>query len=62
MGYSVYSDSNEERACSFPERIWQAIENYHDYILAFSEGCFRQLKRNDTVDWIRVGILTAHRL
>ena len=50
MGYSVYFNSNEEWARSFPDRIRQAIENCKDFILVLSEGCFSQLKRNDTVD------------
>lgn len=60
-GYSVSFTPNEARAHSFPERIIHAVENCKDFILILSAGCMEQLMRNNTVDWVREEILTAHR-
>lgn len=59
MGYSVYFNSNEERAHSFPERLKNAVSSCKDFILILSRGCLEQLKRHDAVDWVREEILTA---
>lgn len=61
MGYSVYFNSHEERTHSFPERLKTAVKDCRDFILILSQGCLEQLKRHDTVDWIREEVLTAHR-
>lgn len=59
MGYSVYFNTNEERAHSFPERLQLAIECCKDFILILSDGCLKQLLRHESVDWVREEILTA---
>lgn len=61
MGYSVYFNSNEERASSFPERLKTAVAECRDFILILSKGCLEQLKRYDTVDWVREEVLTARK-
>lgn len=62
MGYSVYFNSNEERANSFPERLKRAVADCRDFVLILSKGCLEQLKRYDTVDWVREEVLTAKKL
>lgn len=37
-GYSVYFNSHEERAASFPERLKQAIADCKDFVLVLSKG------------------------
>ena len=61
MGYSVYFNTNEERGHNFPERLQHAIEYCKDFILILSDGCLKQLLRNDTVDWVREEILAARK-
>ena len=61
FGYSVYFNSREEHATNFPERLRTAVEGCKDFILVLSKGCLEQLKRNDSVDWIREEVLTAKR-
>ena len=61
MGYSVYFNSNEVRASSFPERLKTAVAECRDFILILSRGCLEQLKRHDTVDWVREEVLTARK-
>ena len=61
MGYSVYFNSNEERAHSFPERLKTAVAECRDFILILSAGCLAQLKQHDTVDWVREELLTARK-
>lgn len=58
-GYSVFFNSKEERARSFPERLKTAIHDCKDFVLVLSAGCLEQLKRNESVDWVREEILTA---
>lgn len=50
FGYSVYFNSNEERAHSFPERLKQAVCACKDFVLILSQGCLDQLKRHDSID------------
>ncbi len=58
-GYSVYFNSKEERAASFPERLTAAVKGCKDFILVLSKGCLEQLRRGDAIDWIREELLTA---
>ena len=58
-GYSVYFNSKEERATSFPERLTAAVKGCKDFILVLSKGCLEQLRRGDAIDWIREELLTA---
>lgn len=60
-GYSVYFNSHEQRAGSFPERLKDAVSNCRDFILLLSEGCIRQLEENHPIDWVREEILCARR-
>ena len=59
IGYSVYFNSKEERAHSFPERLRTAVKNCRDFLLILSAGCLEQLQRHDTVDWVREEVLCA---
>ncbi len=59
IGYSVYFNSKEERAHSFPERLRNAVSNCRDFLLILSYGCLEQLKRHDTIDWVREEVLCA---
>ena len=61
VGYSVYFNSNEERAHSFPERLKNAVADCRDFILILSKGCLEQLKRHEAVDWVREEVLTARK-
>lgn len=61
FGYSVYFNSNEERAHSFPEKLKNAICGCKDFILILSQGCLDQLMHNDTIDWVREEVLCAYR-
>lgn len=60
-GYSVYFNSHEQRAGSFPERLRDAVSGCKDFILLLSEGCISQLTANHSVDWIREEILCARK-
>lgn len=59
FGYSVYFNSNEERAHSFPERLKYAVCACKDFVLILSQGCLDQLQRHDSIDWIREELLCA---
>lgn len=60
FGYSVYFNSNEERAHSFPERLKNAVCGCQDFILILSQGCMDQLIRHDVIDWVREELLCAY--
>ncbi|MBR5497509.1 MAG: SEL1-like repeat protein [Clostridia bacterium] len=61
FGYSVYFNSNEKRADSFPDRLKDAVSNCTDFILVVSKGCIEQLIANKEIDWVREEILTARK-
>ena len=58
-GYSVYFNSHEQKAGSFPDRLKDAVNSCKDFILLLSDGCISQLKENHAVDWVREEILCA---
>lgn len=60
LGYSVYFNSNEERAHNFPDRLANAIQGCKDFVLILSQGCLDQLKQHDTIDWVREEVLCAY--
>ena len=59
LGYSVYFNSHERRNGSFPDRLRDAIKVCNDFLLILSNGCLKQLKAHDEIDWVRDELLYA---
>ena len=61
QGFSVYYNSDEQHAGSFPKRLSEAIENCKDFLLVLSQACLDQLIRYEKVDWVREEITIAQK-